>query len=159
MIRRFSHFLLILLMLANQGLCLAHTHQGRGLAEPKGHASRPHFHFGGHKHHDASHGHDAHHRHQHHSDRQKLTDRRPTVHSRVIAPSCEHDADAVYISNEVPRSRVGSPTIVPPSKWVAGVFHLDRAAQNNDRLLCLDQPLSALDAGCPIFLRTLSLRL
>ena len=139
-------------MLANQGLCLGHVHRGRDFAQPEGHNSRPHLHFGGHDlhAHDEATGH--------------ISD--SGIPKRALAAAIvfvsEHDSDAVYFSDMLNGTREATLATVVLAKYVAtaAVGHL---ADHSDRLLRLGsvrgQPASVFDAACPIYLRTLSLRI
>ena len=67
------------------------------------------------------------------------------------------DADAVYCTEAV--TFAGNSVIVPLTKYVAVVAILHRTDQSDNWLLRLGQPASVFDAACPIYLRTLSLRI
>ncbi len=153
MIRRFVCLLLVPLLLANQGICYAHSHHGADFAESEDHASRPHFHFGGHDHHKSTHDHNADHSGCDHSHDDHDADLPP-----AIAPAGDHDADAVYCADAVTFARDGNTVIVLSAKDAAAIA-LRVADQSDDWLLRLGQPPSIFDAACPIFLRTLSLRI
>jgi hypothetical protein len=156
MIRRFVYLLLVALMLANQGFTVAHSHHGTDVAEPESHASRRHFHLGGHTHHEASHadGHLAAHSHTQQSDCNLPP---------AMMPLGDHDADAVYFAATVTLARGGTTPIIVPAKLIALAAILGVAEQSNDRLPHLGpirgQPSSDFDTACPIYLRTLSLRI
>jgi len=162
MIRRFVCLVLVVVMLANQGLFVAHSHHAAEGSEPDRHASRPHFHLG-----DQSKPHAVDHdttdSHTHHSD----CDRRTGDHERGLPPSVaslgDHDADAVYFAGAVTLVRDGVSPNVHPAKFIALVAMLGVADECNDKLLRLGpirgQPSSVFDAACPLYLRTLSLRI
>ena len=160
MIRRFFCLLLVPLMLANQGLCFAHTHHGMDIAEPEGHAARPHFHFGGHGQHGSTH--DDHH-HGDHSGRDHRSDEHDAALPPAHAPIGDHDGDAVYCAEAVTFARDGNSVTVLSPKYFAVAAILHSADQSDDRLVRLGplrgQPASVFDAACPIYLRTLSLRI
>lgn len=167
MTHRLLCLLLVSLMLANQGLCLAHSHHGTGVAVPKDHASRPHFHVGDHDHHDhhdSTHGQDqqSDHSHGNQSDRDCPLDEQDTALPKAMAPIGEHDSDAVYCTSSVPVARNGNSVNVLSAKDVvlAPIFHV--ASQGN-RSFCAGpirgQPPSVFETACPIYLRTLSLRI
>lgn len=168
MIRRFFTLLLVLLMLANQGLCLAHVHHGHVGGGPEGHDSRPHFHLGGHAHHEGGHRHE-HGGHQH-DDHSRSDDSNAPMNSDDHSPTSpcnlplhgDHDSDAVY-GKPVTLARMDSSgSIVPDKDLAAGlacvqVEHLDfrllHARPSGGRSSFL------ADDGCPIYLRALTLRL
>lgn len=158
MVRRFLCLLLIPLMLANQGLCLGHVHRGSDSAEPEDHESRPHFHLSGH--HDTTHDH----QHSGHSHDEPADD--SDEHDGPLAPAMSpfgsHDSDAVYCTTPWTGTREAKSAGVVLAKYVA-VIAVDHLADHSDRLLRLGsvrgQPASVFDAACPIYLRTLSLRI
>lgn len=165
MIRRFFCLLLVSLMLANQGLCFAHTHHGTGVAEPEGHASQSHFHFGGFGQHESTH--DQNHQADQFDDDHFSRDHRsgddgPAALSEVT-PIDNHDATAVYGANTVAVARDGNSVIVLLANYVAVVAIPRVTDQSDDSLLRLSslrgQSLSVFDTACPILLRTLSLRI
>jgi len=162
MIRRFFCLLLVPLMLANQGLCFAHAHHRTHIVEPEGHSSRPHFHFGGHDHHDSTHDHHADHSHGDHSGRDRWSGDGDAAVPPSIAPICDHDTDAVYCIEAVIFARNENSVIIS-AKYVVVDAILGVAHQNDDWLFRLGplrgQPASAFNAACPIYLRTLSLRI
>jgi len=153
MIRRLFNLLLIFLMLANQGLCLAHTHHGD---EPDGHDSRPHFHVGEHDHHHGDHSHSD------HSNEAPDSEKSDSAPPSAFLPVGEHDADAVYCGEPVTIARAGNTTSVLPEKDVTGVATLPREnSRGGPRQVepWQRQSSSVDDADLPIYLRTLSLRL
>ncbi len=147
MIRRFVCLLLVPLMLVSQGPCFAHSHHGTGMAEPDGHASRPHFHTGGHRHHAD------------HSCRDHRHGPRDAALPPAIAPVGDHDADAVYCADVAALACGGNSAIVLSAKHVAAAVVLRVAEPSDDRLLRLGQPLSIFDVDGPTYLRTRSLRI
>jgi hypothetical protein len=68
----------------------------------------------------------------------------------------------VYYAESVAYARVGNP-VIALAKCVDVLTILDVAHQDNDRLYRFGplrgQPASVFDAACPIYLRTLSLRI
>ena len=139
--------LLIPVVLVSQGFCFAHTHQGTGVAAPDGHSSRPHFHVhgvDGHHHHDADADHD---------------DPSP----RLSEPLGSHDADAVYCPTSVAfgvgRHAVSALAVQQlfdvPFLWAIGTADVAAVSRGNSR----SQPPPLWHSRCPIYLRTLSLRI
>lgn len=164
MIHRFLCRLLVVVMLANQSLCFAHSHDGTDIAESESHASRSHFHLGGHDHHGSTNGreHDESRSHDDHSNRdQRSTDDEATI-TPMVSPIFDHDTDAVYCTESVAFAR-GRHSVVVSAKYVEVPAVLEVVHQNDDRLRrvgpLLGQPASVFDAACPIYLRTLSLRI
>jgi len=155
MTRRFFCLLLVSLMLANQSLCVAHTHHGTGVAEPEGHASQSHFHFGGLGQHKLAQDQELHADHS--------CDDEGHAALSNIAPISNHDIDAVYCGEAAAVARDGTSVIVLLAKYVAVVAIHCVTDHNNDSLLRLSslrgQSLSVFETACPIFLRTLSLRI
>ena len=154
MIRRFLCLLLVPLMLTTQGVCFVHSHHA---AEPESHALRPHFHFGGHGHNESTHDHD------HHADHSSH-DPRPGEHDAALSPAIvpigDHDADAVYFGEAVTIARHdGNSVIVLLTKYIAVAAILRVSDQSESSLRRLAHPPSVFDAACPIYLRTLSLRI
>ena len=162
MIGRFFRLLLVPVMLANQGLLHAHAHRGTDVAEPEGHASRPHYHIGGHGHrHSANDEDQAEHSHGHDSDRDAPPDDHDGGSQSFIRPMVDHDADAVYRAESIAVARSGRRVTVVPATFV-GVSGIHRVAHRNDDSLLrfgpsLGRPASVFDAALPIYLRTLSL--
>ncbi len=165
MTRRFICLLLVPLLLANQGLAVAHSHYAADIVEPEGHGLRPHFHVGGHDHHNSAHAHEhvAAHSHSHHSDGDRESDQPDEALPPAIVPLADHDVDAMYFAGAVTLARGAATPSVVPAKFIALAAILDVAESSNDTLLRLGpirgQLPSVLDAACPIYLRTLSLRI
>lgn len=162
MIRRLFTLLLIFLMLANQGLCLSHTHHGNGIAEPEDHGVRPHIHIGGHDHHKHHHGDHSHAGHSH-SESRADSDEHDVAFPPTCLPVDDHDSDAVYLGERVTTARrSGSSETVHPEKDVAG-SSIVMVANQCDRLghcgPIRGQPPSVFDTDFPIYLRVLSLRI
>lgn len=157
--------LLVPLMLANQGLCFAHTHHGTDVAVPEGHASRSHFHLGcdgrpdttnDQQHHaDRSHG--------DHSGHDHGSAERDAALPPAITPTGDHDADVVYGTETITLARNGSTVTLISTIDLAASAILRVTEQTDDGLLragpLRGQPPSVFDAACPIYLRTLSLRI
>ena len=172
MFRRIVHLLLMPLMLANQGLCLAHVHHGTGVAEPPDHASRPHIHFGHHRHDDAAHGHDhdaahshkhdADHSHQSTSNSDAAADKLEIASPQLSTLAPDHEHDAVYFPVTTAfASKADSDFGQAIGDQAAGLpYVVESNGENPLRLgpLCR-RPPSLVDADGPIFLRSLSLRL
>ncbi|MFT7641334.1 MAG: hypothetical protein ACI9G1_003081 [Pirellulaceae bacterium] len=154
MIRRLVSILLVLVMLANQGLCMSHVHHGKDLADPEGHGALPHFHVGGHVHHERiDHS---------HSDNESDSDEHKRSVSRSRFPLGEHDSDVVYCGGPAIISPTGNAANVILKKDDTGVAILQVGIQTDGlrRLRPLrGQPPTADVATCPIYLRILSLRL
>ena len=158
MIRRFLCLLLVPLMLANQDLCFGHVHGGSDFAEPKDHESRPHYHFGG----QNDRAHDHQHSGRSHEEPTEDSDEQEGSRLAIISPIGSHDSDAVYCTELLTGAREGNSARIVSAKHVAG-SNLGHLADHRDRLLrrgqLRGQPMSLFDAGCPIYLRTLSLRI
>ena len=161
MIRRFLCLLLVPLMLVNQAMCFAHSHHGTDIAEPEGHASRPHFHFGDHGHHDSNrdHKHHAKQSHGEHFGHHPRSDEHDAAFPLEITSVSDHDANAVYFTETVTIARDGNSVVVLSSKYVTVAAILRVAEPSDDWSLRLGQPASVFDTACPIYLRTLSLRI
>jgi hypothetical protein len=164
MIRRFVCLSLVAVMLANQGLLFAHVNHAADGPEPAGHNSRSHFHLGGHDHHTTAHvdNHKATHSH-HHGDVDRETGEYDGELPSTVMPLGDHDANAIYCAEAVALARDRATSITFPAKCVWGVSSLCVADRSDDRLLRLGpirgQPASVFDTACPIYLRTLSLRI
>ena len=153
--RRIISLLLIPLLLAGQGLCVAHTHQGTHTGEPDGHSARPHFHVYGvaeHHHHQADHSH------HHDADDDQEESAVP-----AIEPVADHDADAVYCSETVAigagrqsKSELTLKQLIAVSFWQSPATpDIDPVNRGNSS----GRPPPLCAARCPIYLRTLSLRI
>lgn len=160
MTRQFLCLLLVSLMLANQGLCLAHVHHETDFAEPDGHGARPHFHSSGPGQHESTH--DQKHRGDH-SSPDRWSNEHDVALPPVITPEGNHDADAVYGAEAVAIAPDANSVIVPSVSYTAVAANLRVTDQSDDWLLRLSslrgQPPSVSDAAYPIYLRTLSLRI
>ncbi len=147
-------------MLANQGLGLAHAHLGGSFAEPDGHGARPHFHIG-----NATHDaltHDADHSHEEHTSHARGDDEHKAALVRSVSPASEHDSNAVYCGESTPFALRIRPerNFVEKDVTSSAILHV---VSHSDRLLDLgrrgSQPPSIVGLACPIYLRTLSLRI
>ena len=78
--RAVSVILIPLLLVMQSLFCVPHSHAGSSIAEPEGHAARPHVHL-----HDADHQHGPH---SHHSD---------GIETPPSTP--DHDSDAIYAAD------------------------------------------------------------
>lgn len=165
MFRRFFCLLLVSLMLANQGLCFAHAHHGTGVAEPEGHATQSHFHFGDLYQRKSAHDRDHHADHSDgdHSGRDHRSEDDGPAAPSEVTPIDNHDANAIYGTEAVAVAHDGNSKIVLLAKYVAVAAIPRVTAQSDDSMLRLSSlhghSLSVFDADCPIFLRTLSLRI
>ena len=162
MIRRFLCLSLIPLMLANQGLCLAHAHHGADFAEPERHAQRPHIHVGGHGE-DLSTSHHTEHSDHSHGDRPghvPESDEHDAVLPSAIVPVGEHDSDAVYCAESMTLARDARSVLSAKEVTVSVIFHVAEQTEGLPRLgPSRGQPPSLFVSACPIYLRTLSLRI
>ena len=165
MLRRLFCLMLGFLMLANQSLCLAHVHHGMEMAEPKDQASRPHFHMGGHGHIDSTgdHKHDADHAHDHRpSRRQNPSDGNAPFAVASVTSCADHETDVVYVAESVTIAR-DSTAVNLSVNYVAVPIMLGIGHHDDSRLLGFGpipgQLSSVFDAACPVYLRTLSLRI
>ena len=165
MIRRFLCLLLVPLMLANQGLCFAHSHHGTDVAVPEGHASRSHFHSGGDGRPDSTNDqkHHGDHSHGDHSGYDHGSDEHDAALPPAIAPAGDHDADVVYGTETITLARNGRTVTVVSTIDLSASAILRVTHQTDDGSLRVGplrgQPASVFDAACPIYLRTLSLRI
>jgi hypothetical protein len=168
MLRRILSLLLMPLVLASQGLVVAHSHQGNHVSEPAGHAARPHFHVGDNEHHHHrgnSHSHKHQHGnrsdHHHHSQTGHPDDEGAVADG--LMPTRSHDDDAVYLPDMVKaltnRQSASDAELMlvlndlPLWKLVVPDVSLTVAAGG------YSQPPPLIDSGGPLYLRTLSLRL
>jgi hypothetical protein len=161
--RRIVSLLLLPLVLANQAMCLAHTHHGTDVAEPDGHCDRPHFHYprADHGHDQADHRHDTRHSHEPHSRHHHRSD--ATARPQAVTPVDAHDDNAIYCGDGgTPAVGRGSLKVSPVERLLRTAILPEPAHADN----CLPragplraEPLLAFETGCPIYLRTLSLRI
>ncbi len=140
---RFLSLLLIPFFVLGQ--CLPHSHAGSGVAEPDGHALRPHVHL---------HGHD----HAHDSDHEYLDESESTSSSDSLSPAAEHDSDAVYLvasGQSLTRTSGAIGIEVHSADWVA--FSVPITVDVRPRWRTSDPPDRY--RTLPIYLLTASLRL
>ncbi|PHS14841.1 MAG: hypothetical protein COA78_05520 [Blastopirellula sp.] len=168
MIRRFLCLLLVPLMLANQGLCFAHSHFGTDILDSEGHSSKPHFHAGDHNHYELKSDHVAQGQvdqtQGQHSDRMPSSEHDGEDHSKdhlsLIQPSTDHDADAVYYPEAATLAHFRQMVVIDSPFCLAFAATSPAAHQNKDGLLLSGQsPNSVFYPDCPIYLSTLSLRI
>ncbi len=140
---RFLSLLLIPFFVLGQ--CLPHTHAGTGVAEPSGHALRPHVHLHGHEH-----AHVDHHGHADASESPPPND--------LLLPAEEHDSDAVYLAasaQSLTRASGSLAVDVHSTDWVA--VSMPMAVDTRSRYRTNDPPDRY--ATLPIYLLTASIRL
>ncbi|GAA4463630.1 hypothetical protein [Novipirellula rosea] len=87
---RFVSLLLIPFFVLGQAL--PHSHAGTGVAEPEGHAVRPHLHLHSHDHHHDGESHDHDHADRHAGEDDLAAD------AEGILPASDHDSDALYLT-------------------------------------------------------------
>ena len=165
MVRQFIRLMLVPLLLASQGM--AHAHHGIDGNGPDEHASHPHFHAGGHSNEAGAHVHDgathaSDQSHGDHSGHAIEADENDAAVVRADFPLGEHDSDAVYRGDSGPCARDSNSTNAGIDKdaapsIIACVAHQGDAMQSQG-LLCGQLPLPFFVA-CPIYLRTLALRI
>jgi hypothetical protein len=157
MIRPFLTLLLVPLMLANQGLCFAHSHHDTNIVESEGHASRSHFHTGDHDH-ESKNDH-ADHSQRQHSDRTPSSEHDGGDHPTLIQSSTDHDADAVYSPEAATLAHFRQTVIIDLPLGLVSSAIVQTTHHDGNWLLLRGQPTSVFDTACPIYLRTLSLRI
>jgi len=150
----FQHILsslLILLLLINQGLSLAHAHCESGTKGPDGQLNQPHFHLGGSAH-------------SHHTVDRSASDKTATGSNGeahwVVPPESDHDSDAVYCSGPQVLTPRGNADNGQLAKCVAGLMWLNAAVVIKPACAA-PLHIHAFEPGaaCPIYLRTLCLRI
>lgn len=144
---RFLSLLLIPFFVLGQ--CLPHSHASSGVAEPDGHALRPHVHLHGHVHDDV-HARDDHHEHADEGESTSPND--------SLAPAAEHDSDAVYLvasGQSLTRTSGAIGIEVHSADWVA--FSVPITVDVRSRWRTSDPPDRY--RTLPIYLLTASLRL
>ncbi|MFK7777434.1 MAG: hypothetical protein QM501_04850 [Gimesia sp.] len=148
--QRFVSLLLILLVLASQGFCVAHSHAGTSVVDSEGHSVRPHVHIFGGKHHSQ-------HSHPKHKGNDSSEESLAVLSERGPV---DHDSDAFYSSETQFFHDVNSVKLTRANLSVACVL-CDELTTTIIRL-CVDlernmpHPLSNLK--CPLYLQTLSIR-
>ena len=133
------------------GQCLPHSHAETGVAEPDGHALRPHVHL-----HSHGHSHDDHDEHGDDDERGEASD--STSSSDVLLPAADHDSDAVYLASSgqlLTRSSGAFGIKVP----LADRVNLSPPIVVDTRLRRSTSDLPDRYATVPIYLLTASLRL
>lgn len=129
------------------GQCVPHSHAGSGVAEPDGHALRPHVHLHGHVHDDV-------HAHEHADEDEDES----TSPSDSLSPAAEHDSDAIYLvasGQSLTRTSGAIGIEVHSADWVA--FSVPITVDVRPRWRASDPPDRY--ATLPIYLLTASLRL
>lgn len=164
---RWVSLVLIPLLLVGQSFGMAHTHQGTGVAEPKDHAARPHFHTHGgngrrHHHHHHSYGNTTANglgrvKHRHHGEAHESPE------AASWRSAADHDDDAVYVSTAVTLG-VGR-RLAADDSGAQAIVGLDAGttektwerATDNGLVLGLPPPVPL--SRIPLYLRNLSLRI
>lgn len=166
MFRRCFTSLLVLLMLANQGLCFAHVHHGQDVEEPDGHGLRPHVHLGQHAHHkgECRHGHGSHqHSRSDGAEAPLSSDEQSSESPGNFAPHGDHDSDAVYGGEPLSLARTSNSGSFFPGEDVPAGLAYWQVEDFDDGLLHVQpsgfRPSLLHDDACPVYLRALSLRL
>ncbi|QEG41304.1 hypothetical protein [Roseimaritima ulvae] len=140
---RFISLLLIPFLVLGQ--CLPHSHAGSGVAEPDGHALRPHVHLHAH-----DHAHGDHHEHADESESSSPSD--------SLSPAADHDSDAVYLiasGQSLTRTSGAIETEVHSADWIA--LPVSLTVDIRPRWRTSDTPVRY--RTMPIYLLTASLRL
>ena len=138
--------LLIPVMLITQCLIsILHSHAGTSVVEPKGHASRPHFHV--HKHsHEGDHG---------HHDEHKSEGEVPLP----FGGGDDHDSDAVYGADAWLKDNANSVEVPnPESSVIYGELSDSTAISQSVPCHAHGPPRQRGLQKCPVFLWTLSIR-
>ena len=139
MINRVVSLLVLLSLLAQQGVCRAHFHPGMQLGEPSDHEHHPHIHLNG----------------GHHADRSHCDPLPP--HVDAIASHHEHSDDVIYLSSlaDLAQAKHKTSTPAPVSIWVATTdLEVVRSS-----LVKEHGSTNRPDGEVPIYLRALTLRL
>ena len=146
--RRFMSSILILLILATQGLCVMHTHFGFTSEVTSSQSDRPHFHVHGSHSHDHAPGH--------------RDDQKPELPAVTGESFPLHDSDACYSPDSV------SSTIQRSSNTDAIDYLLsDLAASSSEIIVSAESPALDVRAGSacqwstariPLYLRILAIR-
>lgn len=148
--RRLVSSILILVILASQGLCIAHAHSEIGSKYTGVAAVRPHFHVHG------SHSHKAHDHLPGHHHRQK-----PAL--PVVTEPCPlHDADAFYVADSV-GSVINRSSTPDAKEWLFsdltfGVNGFGLPLENSALDIRPDWPCRWSIARVPLFLQRLAIR-
>lgn len=140
--------LLILLVLASQSFCAAHSHIGTSVVEPEEHSTRPHVHLHGGKHH-----------HGQHSHRKHEDSREESLAIQSGNGLVDHDSNALYFPETTLVNDVNTVKLSNTESSVACVIYDESTVIVSSRIGLegnLPPPLSGLK--CPLYLRTLSIR-
>ena len=147
---RLSKLMFVAMVLANQGLCLAHAHH-----DDLSGSGRLHLHLGGHAglNGNAGHPNHAHGAHRHGEETQQET--------TVDSPFRGHDADAVYCNEQLATTSRDAADDLPAKVAMGCAFQKCITKFGCLRLTrSRYEPSSFLGSSdCPIYLRELSLRL
>ncbi|TWU22393.1 hypothetical protein Pla52o_34490 [Novipirellula galeiformis] len=147
---RFVSLLLIPFFVLGQAL--PHSHAGTSVAEPDGHALRPHLHLHSHDHH---HGDETHH--HDHADRH-AGEEDLAADAQGISPAPDHDSDALYLAASEQSLTRHSQSItieVQAADWDVFIVPYEVDTRCRYRTSDPPDPMAAL----PIYLLTASLRL
>ena len=157
MVRRFANLLLVLLVVANQGVSLAFAHSHDDNAANHATGAAPHVHVGEHSHH----GHDHHHHGGDHSHSEPLdhSDADDQTDLSLDSPVADHDSDAVYCGESFLAARSNSELTVGAIRCACGTIRpvCDDCMVEQRPRAASAPPL--VTSTCPVYLRTLSLRI
>lgn len=139
--RAVSSILIPLLLVSQSLFSVPHSHAGSSIAEPDGHAARPHVHL-----------HDAHHDHGHHED----GDDTPSSTGEQVP---DHDSDAFYAGDDQ-LLHDGKMAKVPNAELTAVYFFADDSSAKVGLCRHWVQPDSPpmLRPKCALYLQFLSIR-
>jgi len=139
--RAISSILIPLLLVSQSLFSVPHSHAESSIAEPDGHAARPHVHL-----------HDAHPDHGHHKD---ADDASSSTGEQVP----DHDSDAVYAGDDK-LLHDGKVAKVAQAELTAVYFIADELSANAalSRLLSQLDSTPVLRPNCAIYLQFLSIR-
>ena len=139
--RAVSSILIPLLLVTQSLFSVPHAHAGSSMAEPNGHAARPHIHL-----------HVAHQHHKHHDD----GDHTPSSTGEQIP---DHDSDVVYAGDDQFLSNGKVANVVRAEQTAASVISDKSSADAALRRLWV-QPGSPpmLRPRCALYLQNLSIR-
>jgi hypothetical protein len=161
MFRRVVSLLLLPYALLPLATAFGHTH---GAVCPKGHDSRPHFHFNSEAtkpesdfhHHGHRHGPGG--RHHHDADAVPPADQ-PGQSPEFSEPSADHDSDAVYLngSDVIARGRVETQAAFESSAMCRFVVVSNSAGKHAARHTLAAFGLPPPHLACPIYVRHLAL--
>ncbi len=151
--RRFVSVLLIPLCLF--GALMPHSHHGTSEVNPNSHATQPHLHFAvGHIH---GHSHFVFRGHQHSTvlDHHHAEKGGSAGGNRDVAPLSDHDADALYLTDQ---TSDGRRQVVEPTNTFAMQADDERLGRREANRKWAWPPPDA-EGGLPIYLRISSLRI